>query len=281
MERARKNNIWLSILKIITIIAVIVLIVFTSVYFLFKETLGINIFTISSVLKKIENPPDNMVIDEYDDKYIADTYMKVFGSDTIYSENENGYSFSMSALAGSRLTMDALNINAKELSAMLSVFPVTDNWFYGENQASLKEICFLDFEENTAKISVLAELDFSSIKENLSSGNAIEEYIKNKIPNKMYFTTYLNITKDEDAFSGSSDKIIVNNLSESESNEVLSLARIIFGLSSAKNLFDRLTTSFLDLAFNSSEAFFNSAYEDIDVVFIENEAEILLRLSKV
>ena len=143
MERARKNNIWLSILKTIIIIAVIVLIVFTSVYFLFKETLGINIFTISSVLKKIENPPDNMVIDEYDDKYIADTYVKVFGSDTIYCENENGYSFSMSALAESRLTMDTLNINAKELSAMLSVFPVTDNWFYGENQASLKEIRFL------------------------------------------------------------------------------------------------------------------------------------------
>lgn len=281
MEEKEKSNIWLSILKTILIIVVIIAIVFTSVYFLFKETLGINIFTISSVLQKIENPPDNMVIDVYDDKYIEDTYVKVFGSDTIYCENENGYSFSMSALAGSRLTMDTLNINAKELSAMLSVFPVTDNWFYGENQASLREIRFLDFEEHTAKISVLAELDFSSIKENLSSGNVIEEFIKNKIPNKMYFTAYLNITKTGDTFLGECEKVMVNNLSESESNEVLSLARIIFGLSSVETLFDRLTTSFLDLAFNSSSAFFNSTYEEIFVTFIENETEILLELSKV
>ncbi len=281
MEKSKRSSIWFAVLKTITIILVIVLVLLLSVYFLFKESFGINIFTISSTLSKIQDVPEDMVSDDFNDEFIANTYLRIFNNSEIYSDNEDNFVFSMSNFSQSELSAESIDISAKELSEMLSVFPVTQNWFYGENQGKVREVKFLSVTGESVQISVLSELDFAYIKQNLNNGNLIEEYIRNKIPDKMYFTTYLTLTSGEEGFSATYTQVIVNRLSESDSNEILELASIIFGVSSREAFSEKLTQSFCELAFSSSSSFFSSFGESVRLTFVEVDGEIFLEATKV
>lgn len=271
MKLQNKENIWLTLFKILLIIIAIILLLVFALFFMVRESFGINIFTISSTLKKIEMNPQDMRTEVYDDKFASEVFTKIFGDEKIYFENSEGYYFDQKTFITGSIRQSEIAITNKELSAMLNVYSknISQNWLYGSG-VSLEEVVLTE----TGSISVLSKIDFGTLKNNLSSGNLIEGYIKEKVPNTMYILLKGNYA--EHKITGG--RIIVNGLSQEDSNDVLSLMAVLFGLNNREIFVQRVSDAFCELLFSENYGFFEVQAKKLDLKFEKQIENFVLML---
>lgn len=271
MKLQNKENIWLTLFKILLIIIAIILLLVFALFFMVRESFGINIFTISSTLKKIEMNPQDMRTEVYDDKFASEVFTKIFGDEKIYFENSEGYYFDQKTFITGSIRQSEIAITNKELSAMLNVYSknISQNWLYGSG-VSLEEVVLME----TGSISVLSKIDFGTLKNNLSSGNLIEGYIKEKVPNTMYLLLKGNYA--EHKITGG--RIIVNGLSQEDSNDVLSLMAVLFGLNNREIFVQRVSDAFCELLFSENYGFFEVQAKKLDLKFEKQIENFVLML---
>ena len=271
MKLQNKENIWLTLFKILLIIIAIILLLVFALFFMVRESFGINIFTISSTLKKIEMNPQDMRTEVYDDKFASEVFTKIFGDEKIYFENSEGYYFDQKTFITGSIRQSEIAITNKELSAMLNVYSknISQNWLYGSG-VSLEEVVLME----TGSISVLSKIDFGTLKNNLSSGNLIEGYIKEKVPNTMYLLLKGNYA--EHKITGG--RIIVNGLSQEDSNDVLSLMAVLFGLNNRETFVQRVSDAFCELLFSENYGFFEVQAKKLDLKFEKQIENFVLML---
>ena len=271
MKLQNKENIWLTLFKILLIIIAIILLLVFALFFMVRESFGINIFTISSTLKKIEMNPQDMRTEVYDDKFASEVFTKIFGDEKIYFENSEGYYFNQKTFITGSIRQSEIAITNKELSAMLNVYSknISQNWLYGSG-VSLEEVVLTE----TGSISVLSKIDFGTLKNNLSSGNLIEGYIKEKVPNTMYLLLKGNYA--EHKITGC--RIIVNGLSQEDSNDVLSLMAVLFGLNNREIFVQRVSDAFCELLFSENYGFFEVQAKKLDLKFEKQIENFVLML---
>ena len=271
MKLQNKENIWLTLFKILLIIIAIILLLVFALFFMVRESFGINIFTISSTLKKIEMNPQDMRTEVYDDKFASEVFTKIFGDEKIYFENSEGYYFDQKTFIAGSIRQSEIPITNKELSAMLNVYSknTSQNWLYGSG-VSLEELTLTE----TGSISVLSKIDFGTLKNNLSSGNLIEGYIKEKVPNTMYLLLKGNYA--EHKITGG--RIIVNDLSQEDSNDVLSLMAVLFGLNNRETFVQRVSDAFCELLFSGNYGFFEVQAKKLDLKFEKQIENFVLML---
>ena len=271
MKLQNKENIWLTLFKILLIIIAIILLLVFALFFMVRESFGINIFTISSTLKKIEMNPQDMRTEVYDDKFAREVFTKIFGDEKIYFENSEGYYFDQKTFIAGSIRQSEIPITNKELSAMLNVYSknISQNWLYGSG-VSLEEVVLTE----TGSISVLSKIDFGSLKNNLRSGNLIEGYIKEKVPNTMYLLLKGNYA--EHKITGG--RIIVNDLSQEDSNDVLSLMAVLFGLNNRETFVQRVSDAFCELLFSGNYGFFEVQAKKLDLKFEKQIENFILML---
>ena len=271
MKLQNKENIWLTLFKILLIIIAIILLLVFALFFMVRESFGINIFTISSTLKKIEMNPQDMRTEVYDDKFASEVFTKIFGDEKIYFENSEGYYFDQKTFITGSIRQSEIAITNKELSAMLNVYSknISQNWLYGSG-VSLEEVVLTE----TGSISVLSKIDFGTLKINLSSGNLIEGYIKEKVPNTMYLLLKGNYA--EHKITGG--RIIVNGLSQEDSNDVLSLMAVLFGLNNRETFVQRVSDAFCELLFSENYGFFELQAKKLDLKFEKQIENFVLML---
>ncbi len=271
MKLQNKENIWLTLFKILLIIIAIILLLVFALFFMVRESFGINIFTISSTLKKIEMNPQDMRTEVYDDKFASEVFTKIFGDEKIYFENSEGYYFDQKTFITGSIRQSEIAITNKELSAMLNVYSknISQNWLYGSG-VSLEEVVLTE----TGSISVLSKIDFGTLKNNLSSGNLIEGYIKEKVPNTMYLLLKGNYA--EHKITGG--RIIVNGLSQEDSNDVLSLMAVLFGLNNREIFVQRVSDAFCELLFSENYGFFEVQAKKLDLKFEKQIENFVLML---
>lgn len=271
MKLQNKENIWLTLFKILLIIIAIILLLVFALFFMVRESFGINIFTISSTLKKIEMNPQDMRTEVYDDKFASEVFTKIFGDEKIYFENSEGYYFDQKTFITGSIRQSEIAITNKDLSAMLNVYSknTSQNWLYGSG-VSLEEVVLTE----TGSISVLSKIDFGTLKNNLSSGNLIEGYIKEKVPNTMYLLLKGNYA--EHKITGG--RIIVNGLSQEDSNDVLSLMAVLFGLNNREIFVQRVSDAFCELLFSENYGFFEVQAKKLDLKFEKQIENFVLML---
>lgn len=271
MKLQNKENIWLTLFKILLIIIAIILLLVFALFFMVRESFRINIFTISSTLKKIEMNPQDMRTEVYDDKFASEVFTKIFGDEKIYFENSEGYYFDQKTFITGSIRQSEIAITNKELSAMLNVYSknISQNWLYGSG-VSLEEVVLTE----TGSISVLSKIDFGTLKNNLSSGNLIEGYIKEKVPNTMYLLLKGNYA--EHKITGG--RIIVNGLSQEDSNDVLSLMAVLFGLNNRETFVQRVSDAFCELLFSENYGFFEVQAKKLDLKFEKQIENFVLML---
>lgn len=271
MKLQNKENIWLTLFKILLIIIAIILLLVFALFFMVRESFGINIFTISSTLKKIEMNPQDMRTEVYDDKFASEVFTKIFGDEKIYFENSEGYYFDQKTFITGSIRQSEIAITNKDLSAMLNVYSknISQNWLYGSG-VSLEEVVLTE----TGSITVLSKIDFGTLKNNLSSGNLIEGYIKEKVPNTMYLLLKGNYA--EHKITGG--RIIVNGLSQEDSNDVLSLMAVLFGLNNRETFVQRVSDAFCELLFSENYGFFEVQAKKLDLKFEKQIENFVLML---
>ncbi len=207
----------------------------------------------------------------YDDKFASEVFTKIFGDEKIYFENSEGYYFDQKTFITGSIRQSEIAITNKELSAMLNVYSknISQNWLYGSG-VSLEEVVLTE----TGSISVLSKIDFGTLKNNLSSGNLIEGYIKEKVPNTMYLLLKGNYA--EHKITGG--RIIVNGLSQEDSNDVLSLMAVLFGLNNRETFVQRVSDAFCELLFSENYGFFEVQAKKLDLKFEKQIENFVLML---
>ena len=275
------KNIGSFILKTLAVILVIIITLIICAYFMFKETLNINIFTIFPTINKLQETPNSVIENPYNDEYISNTFASTFNSNEIYSKSNESYTFSLTNLNKSMLISNPTLLSQKQFSSMLSVFinNSTDDWFFGQNGASFLELQFKNINENNTELLLVFELNFEAIKNTITNGNLINSFINKYIPNKIYFFTSFSIENNLISSQITIHKTTLNNLSENDSIEILNLFSKIFAKDDANSFIEQVVQSFINLTFNKEKCFFSSFQDTVSLQFINQNNNFYLQVS--
>ncbi len=277
----KEKKIGSFILKTLIVIVAIIMALIICAYFMFKNVLNINIFTISSTLNKLQEIPSKIIQDPYDDEYTANTFASTFDSNEIYSKSDGSYTFSLTNLNNSKLISNPTLLTQKQLSSMLNIFinRNIDDWFFGQNGAKFLELQFKNIFENKTELLLVYELSFENIKNSITNGNLINSFINKYIPDKIYFFTLLSVENNLTNPQITIQKTFLNNLSENDSIEVLNLLSKFFAKDDANSFIKQVIQSFINLTFNEESGFFSSFQNIVELQFINQNNNLCLKVS--
>ncbi len=277
----KEKKIGSFILKTLIVIVAIIMALIICAYFMFKNVLNINIFTISSTLNKLQEIPSKIIQDPYDDEYTANTFASTFDSNEIYSKSDESYTFSLTNLNNSKLISNPTLLTQKQLSSMLNIFinRDIDDWFFGQNDAKFLELQFKNIFENKTELLLVYELSFENIKNSITNGNLINSFINKYIPDKIYFFTLLSVENNLTNPQITIQKTFLNNLSENDSIEVLNLLSKFFAKDDANSFIKQVIQSFINLTFNEESGFFSSFQNIVELQFINQNNNLCLKVS--
>ena len=271
MASARKQTgIIGGIFKFLGVLLAVIAVMVVAVYCFLRFSLGIDIFDIKNKLDLLNKSVDEskVITEVYDDEDAAQGFSILFGTNSVYENDGNGYVFNKDEFIASNLALD-VKLTDEQFASIVNIF--LNNIYDGSdssdyaNYISLKQVEFKNFNVNATKTSVdvkfVAKIDFEKVKNTmLKDENGVVDFIAGLIPNNIYITSNFTIGVDSTnptTYTVQSNSIILNQLSAQQSKETLQLLSKIAG---SGILPENLNSTFATVLFGNNE---NKGFLDV------------------
>lgn len=271
MASARKQTgIIGGIFKFLGVLLAVIAVMVVAVYCFLRFSLGIDIFDIKNKLDLLNQSVDEskVITEVYDDEDAAQGFSILFGTNSVYENDGNGYVFNKDEFIASNLALD-IKLTDEQFASIVNIF--LNNIYDGSdssdyaNYISLKQVEFKNFNVNATKTSVdvkfVAKIDFEKVKNTmLKDENGVVDFIAGLIPNNIYITSNFTIGVDSTnptTYTVQSNSVILNQLSAQQSKETLQLLSKIAG---SGILPENLNSTFATVLFGNNE---NKGFLDV------------------
>lgn len=271
MASARKQTgIIGGIFKFLGVLLAVIAVMVVAVYCFLRFSLGIDIFDIKNKLDLLNQSVDEskVITEVYDDEDAAQGFSILFGTNSVYENDGNGYVFNKDEFIASNLALD-IKLTDEQFASIVNIF--LNNIYDGSdssdyaNYISLKQVEFKNFNVNGTKTSVdvkfVAKIDFEKVKNTmLKDENGVVDFIAGLIPNNIYITSNFTIGVDSTnptTYTVQSNSVILNQLSAQQSKETLQLLSKIAG---SGILPENLNSTFATVLFGNNE---NKGFLDV------------------
>lgn len=259
MSEKRKSPWWIKLItSLVSVIFSFVLIVGAVCVFV-KIKYDVNIFETGSQLITLTKQVDenkkytNMFVDSNMED--ASTAINLIVPNFITYSESDGYKINDSA---SGLMSDELRLTDKQVGALINT--LLKNQEVGgfkimgkEMSFQLIQISFNNILSTSVELNSVVKVDFSSIKENMTSFplNIINKYI----PNGLYFSSTIIINKGENPFEYTitSKSLEINNLSSASTTSLLKTINTFINVGNAEELNLTIGGSFANAIIGNSE----------------------------
>ncbi|MBQ9793127.1 MAG: hypothetical protein IJW32_05285 [Clostridia bacterium] len=271
MESTRKQGSILGgIFKFLGVLLAVIAVIVVAVYCFLRFSLGIDIFDIKNKLDLLNQSVDEskVITEVYDDEDAAQGFNILFGTNSVYENNGNGYVFNEDEFIASNLALD-IKLTDEQFASIVNIF--LNNIYDGSdsedyaNYIALKQVEFKNFNVNGTKTSVnvkfVAKIDFEKVKTTmLKDESGVVDFIAGLIPNNIYITSNFTIGVDSTnptTYTVQSNSVILNQLSAQQSKETLQLLSKIAG---SGILPENLNNTFATVLFGNNE---NKGFLDV------------------
>ena len=271
MASARKQTgIIGGIFKFLGVLLAVIAVMVVAVYCFLRFSLGIDIFDIKNKLDLLNQSVDEskVITEVYDDEDAAQGFSILFGTNSVYENDGNGYVFNKDEFIASNLALN-IKLTDEQFASIVNIF--LNNIYDGSdssdyaNYISLKQVEFKNFNVNGTKTSVdvkfVAKIDFEKVKNTmLKDENGVVDFIAGLIPNNIYITSNFTIGVDSTnptTYTVQSNSVILNQLSAQQSKETLQLLSKIAG---SGILPENLNSTFATVLFGNNE---NKGFLDV------------------
>ena len=284
----KKKNIPLKILKVFAIVILCIAIVFVGGYLYIKYYLGFDIGKFKHAIDLLNKNyvSSNVITNTYNNENSINGFDKLFGSSEMYVEENGKYALNKESFESASL-QNTTTLTDKELAGIINAYVncynKTDLEYFGEN-LTLKQIIFSNLIEQGDFYSITLTYTFQfDLYEQSKDLNQLSSFFLNLIPEKILITSCinLNISKtDCFDFSFTNSKFLINNLSEKETDEVLS---ILENFKLIKNeIINEIDSSFISSIFggDSITGFVNRINACNGFEFINEDSQIKLQIKK-
>ena len=268
-ERTRNRSFIGTLFKILLGITLSIVILILGIYLYLKYALGIDIIDIKRKLDLInkEFAESTIVTSHYTNEDAYDGFTIMFGENSIYTKNEDdeNYTFNSEEFANSTLVSGDVSLTANQFASCINLF--LKNFTNEEISVSevniginLKQIVFSNFEQAEANISVdvltIVQFDFAGVKNEIKKiNNFLGGFILKYIPDNIYISTkaLLSVNTEENySYTVTPKTIRINNLTETQSQEILDLFSKLYKNEKGDSLNETLTNQFMDIIFSGA-----------------------------
>ena len=284
----KKNNVGLTILKIISIFVIVIALIFVGGYLYLKYYLGFDIAKFKNAIELLnKNYSQSQVVTENfsnSDTYSA--FNKLFGGNNVYVENEGNYSFSKQNFKNTSIQQDA-NLSNKEFAGLLNtyVLNILEDADI-QNNISLKQVIFSNLVESENQIEIDIKYTFE-IELYESLGDDFLSLIFSKyVPKKILLTSKIQLSINKDNMSNFSvlnKEFKINNLSQDQTSSVLSVFETLKILNFKNEVIQTVDNLFVESIFGgeTTDGLINSINGSNGYDFLENNGEIFIKIKKV
>ena len=288
---AKRKSLIVSLISTIVGLVMLVAIIAVALIAFVKIKFDVNLFDVISQVKTLtEEVNEN---EAYTNKFLSDdlqsTQVSVntsFNADVVtYSEAE-GYKISDSI--SNNLSV-SLQLSDKQVAALISMILKNQENPTGVTIGdttliiSLVQVQFSNLVDNAVDYNVVVKVDLTPLKENMSGFPF--NLISNYLPNNVYISSTITITKGANAFeySYTSKSLEINNLKTDEVNSLLTTINKFIEFGDAAKLNNMIAGSFADAMLGKSEvngfAYSLKNAGATDFNFVESGEQILLEIT--
>lgn len=256
----KQSSFLMVLLKIILGIIIVVVALVVGLYLYLRFALGFDVIDIRNKIRLLNRDvtESQIVTNPYNDEDAENGFSIIFGSNNIYFNNGEGYSFDIDAFDEGNLSNLEVCLTDKQFASVVNV--CIKNAIQEEISIEdvsllldLKQIIFsnLQTEEDgsiSVEVNTVLKLDFTSFKDALSKeDNFITNIILNVIPNSIYISSNNKVIVSEDnSYEITPINTIINGLTKEQSQGILDLVEKLFEQSKNENLVSKVATGFLD-----------------------------------
>ena len=241
MQKSQSGSIIGGIFKFIGLMFLVVAILLTIAYCYLRFSMGIDIFDIKKKLDLLRAPvtESEVVTNPYEDQNAVDGFNIMFGTNTIYQDNGDGYEFNKQEFVLKEITAD-VQLSQEQFASILNLF--LNNLYQNLNDEfykhiELKQVSFSNLkvtaETTSADVTVVAKIDFLNAKENISnSAGSVGSFLSGLFPNSIYFTGNFTVSIDNanpDTVTTQSNFVKLNKLTEEETSQIFGLFNKLTG----------------------------------------------------
>ena len=160
MASARKQTgIIGGIFKFLGVLLAVIAVMVVAVYCFLRFSLGIDIFDIKNKLDLLNQSVDEskVITEVYDDEDAAQGFSILFGTNSVYENDGNGYVFNKDEFIASNLALD-IKLTDEQFASIVNIF--LNNIYDGSdssdyaNYISLKQVEFKNFNVHGTKTNV-------------------------------------------------------------------------------------------------------------------------------
>lgn len=288
---AKRKSLIVSLISTIVGLVMLVAIIAVALIAFVKIKFDVNLFDVISQVKTLtEEVNEN---EAYTNKFLSDdlqsTQVSVntsFNADVVtYSEAE-GYKISDSI--SNNLSV-SLQLSDKQVAALISMILKNQENPTGVTigdttlTISLVQVQFSNLVDNAVDYNVVVKVDLTPLKENMSGFPF--NLISNYLPNNVYISSTITITKGANAFeySYTSKSLEINNLKNDEVNSLLTTINKFIEFGDVAKLNNMIAGSFADAMLGNSEvngfAYSLKNAGATDFNFVESGEQILLEIT--
>ena len=263
MQKSQSGSIIGGIFKFIGLLLLVIAILLTAGYCYLRFSMGIDVFDIKRKLDLLKAPvsESEIIVSPYTDEDAVEGLNLMFSTNTIYQDNGDGYEFNKEEFSSKGLIAD-VKLTNKQFASILNLFlnnlyeNVDDDF---SKYIQLKQVGFTNLnltpETTNVDVTVVAKLDFSNIKKEISSdAGAVGSFLSNLLPSNIYFTGNFTVSVDNanpNTVTTTSNYAKINNLTEEETAGIFDLFNKITG---EKDLLsDSINNTFATAMFGDSK----------------------------
>lgn len=261
MSKSKKTPWWaklfLSIVGIILTIALIIgaLCIFAKAMYDIDVVDTINQLTVLTEQVDEEKNYPNIVSQTEKDALTDSTVTHINSNITNLIVTESG-EYTINDIVSDAMTTD-LTLTGKQACCLMDILIGEDNAtvnFMGQDVSfDLIQISFENITESSADFNVVLKINITSVKEKMTGFPL--KYIVNRVPDNLYISSTITITKEEGAFNYSTESksIRINNLTEEKSESFIKTLNTLAGLGSASELNQSFAGSFAKALIGSED----------------------------
>ena len=284
----KKTSVWVTILKVVGIIVLSLVVIFVGGYLYLKYALGFDLGKFKRAVELLNRSynENTVITNKYSDSNIVDGFEKMFGENSIYTEQDGKYVFDKEAYGEATLQDDTL-LSDKEFCGILNLFMSTylEDYFGDDANTQLKQVIFSNLVEGEDSISVDIQFSIKLGLFGFNEGLQIPSFFKKYIPQNFLLTSKICLTYskiDCYNYSYSSINFRINGLTSGETNEILDTLTT-FGITKNNNeIADYINRAVLTISFGGEgeEGFVARINGSNGYDFILKDGSIYLKLKK-
>lgn len=236
---AKQKSVWKTLLKVLLAIIGVVVLVVVGVYCYLRFALGIDIFDIKNKLDLLNKPvsESTLVTEPFNEVDGQTVLEKLYGANDICTVEDGKLTFNLEAYLAADLLQVENVLTDEELASVFSLF--FNNVDYTKigleddyaNFFTIKQIKFsnlvLGHDGTSVDVNYVVKLEMKDLKDEFSSESGIIAFLLNTfIPNDIYVSSTFNIEVPTNSFEDyvvTNKSFLINNLSQTQTNEVLDM----------------------------------------------------------